>query len=308
MLISSVTAPAILPRGWKPLGLVEQLAHIARLGRKGARGDLFAHAHQAPQHRAVAHDFRISADVCRRGRGVREADQVLQAAHLDIALLDAQLLKERHDIDRLGVSLEADHLLEDDAVVRTIEIIWLEDVRHDRERVVVKQDSAQHALLAFNRLRRTADSVHHGIAKARCFSGGPGFGNRPLDGIIGNGLGHRFALALERHGTGRARLVQIIKSRFCDFDRVQLVNREIRVIRHVETACAQCTPSSMPIDESSLVPCANKALQYCSARPEKGWGFYHDTPGQTHPDGSLLSAEKSPGTRKGQREGWPFLA
>ncbi len=84
------------------LGLVEDLRDRPALRVEGVGGDLVARRDQLAQHRALAHDLGIAADVGRARHALRQRIQVDQAAAL-VGLAEAlQLLEDGDHVGRLG--------------------------------------------------------------------------------------------------------------------------------------------------------------------------------------------------------------
>ena len=111
---------------------------------------------QPPQHRVLAHDARVLADVADGGHGAREqvdrgaaADALEQAALLEV-------LDERERVDRLAHRVEVEHGLEDQAVRLAVEVLRLEALVDDQrgQRRVRQQHGAEHGLLGFEVLGR----------------------------------------------------------------------------------------------------------------------------------------------------------
>jgi hypothetical protein len=128
------------------LGLFQQLGY-----RTLKREDLvlnIARRRQEPAHeRVLLDDLRVVADVARRGDQVRQRVDVRGAARVLEAALLRQLLADRQDVDRLGVGLllQADHRLEDQAVRLAVEVLGPElDVDQERiERLLRQQDRTE---------------------------------------------------------------------------------------------------------------------------------------------------------------------
>ena len=76
----------------------------------------------------------------------------------------AELLLERHEIDRIVALGELDHLLEDAPVRIAEEVVGVDHFRGEIERVVVEQDGAEHGALRLEivRQRTFSDCVRQG--------------------------------------------------------------------------------------------------------------------------------------------------
>ena len=139
----------------RALGEVDELAR-RRLVGVHARLDLVRRVQQPPQHRVLAHDPRVLADVADGGH--RAGEQVDGGAAAD-ALEQAALLEvldERERVDRLAHRVEVEHRLEDQAVGLAVEVLGLEALVDDqrRQRGVRQQHGAEHGLLGFEVLGR----------------------------------------------------------------------------------------------------------------------------------------------------------
>ena len=120
--------------------------------------DLVVGVQVAPQHRVLADDARVLADVADSGDGAREqvdrgaaADAVEQAALLEV-------LDERERVDRLADRVEVEHGLEDQAVRLAIEVLGLEALVDDqrRQRGVRQQHRARRRPARLSRRSRWA--------------------------------------------------------------------------------------------------------------------------------------------------------
>ena len=117
--------------------------------------DLVGGVQQPPQHRVLAHDPRVLADVADGGHRARQ--QVHRGAATDLleqpALLE--VLDERERVDRLADRVEVEHCLEDQPVRLAVEVIGLEALVDDQrgQRRVGEQHRAEHGLLRLEVLR-----------------------------------------------------------------------------------------------------------------------------------------------------------
>jgi hypothetical protein len=138
------------------LGLVEQLAALAPLGLKALIGDLGAHLDQLAQHRVLAHDVRIGADVggargvLRQGADVGEAAGILQQG------APLQLLGDGHHVEGLAFPRQIGDGAEDDAVFPAVEVPLADPIRHLVPGAVVQHQPPQHRLLRLYRMRGQA--------------------------------------------------------------------------------------------------------------------------------------------------------
>ncbi len=142
-----------------PLGVVEELAHLAGL-LVPLRGDGVRGLDHAARERLLVHDGRVVDEV--RGRGdqlVEQVDEVLAADRL-VRAQGSQLVLERDAVDRFAPGRERAHGLEHLAVRVPVEVRGLEQLEDLVERGVVEQHSAQDAPLGVQVLRRDPPAGH----------------------------------------------------------------------------------------------------------------------------------------------------
>ena len=139
----------------RALGEVDELAR-RRLVGVHARLDLVGRVQEAAQHRVLAHDPRVLADVADRGHRARQqVDRRAAADALEQAGL-LEVLDEREGVDRLADRVQVEHRLEDQAVRLAVEVLRLEALVDDQrgQRGVRQQDRAEDGLLRLEVLRR----------------------------------------------------------------------------------------------------------------------------------------------------------
>src|SRR4051812_14529665 len=137
------------------------LRHVDQLARAGLvamdlRLDLVRGVQEPAQHRVLAHDARVLADVADRGdRAGQELDRRRAADRLQLAGL-LEVLDQRQRVDRLADRVQVQHRLVDAAVRLAIEVAGLQALVDDqrRERGVRQQDGAEYGLLGLEVLRR----------------------------------------------------------------------------------------------------------------------------------------------------------
>jgi hypothetical protein len=138
------------------LGLVEDLRHRSALRIERRGGDLVARRHQLSQHRALAHDLGVAADVGGARHALRQGVEVGQpAAFLGLAQA-LQLLEHGDHVGRLGGIHQRRHRREDHAVLEAVEVRFGQQVADPVPCAVVEQEAAEHALLGLDRVRRHA--------------------------------------------------------------------------------------------------------------------------------------------------------
>ena len=130
------------------LGLVERLGDIVGL-EVGQLGDLAGHADEPAQHRRVLHDLGVAAGVGDGRRGVLQLQQRLRTTDLLDQPVAAQLIGDRHDVDRLATGHQATDGRVDVLVRRFVEVLdvhpHLRDLADDLAR---QQQRAQQALFS----------------------------------------------------------------------------------------------------------------------------------------------------------------
>ena len=139
----------------RALGEVDELAR-RRLVGVHARLDLVGRVQEAAQHRVLAHDPRVLADVADGGDGAgQQVDGGAAADALEQAGL-LEVLDERERVDRLADRVQVEHRLEDQAVRLAVEVLRLEALVDDQrgQRRVGEQHGAEHGLLGFEVLGR----------------------------------------------------------------------------------------------------------------------------------------------------------
>ena len=139
----------------RALGEVDELAR-RRLVGVHARLDLVGGAQEAAEHRVLADDARVLADVADGGdRAGQQVDRGAAADVLEQAGL-LEVLDERERVDRLADRVQVEHRLEDQAVRLAVEVLRLEALVDDQrgQRGVRQQDRAEDRLLGLEVLRR----------------------------------------------------------------------------------------------------------------------------------------------------------
>src|SRR5450830_334696 len=141
------------------LGLVQHLLDFLALRAEGIAGDFVGDGDQLAQHAAVAHDFRVTADIRRRWRVLRHRVQVLQAAYFLGLAQHRQRLEDGDDVGGLAGIDQADHLFEDDAVIVAVEIFRVHEVGDAVPCGVIAQQAADDGLFSLDGMRRDAKGV-----------------------------------------------------------------------------------------------------------------------------------------------------
>jgi hypothetical protein len=159
----------------RALGHVDEVARGCLVG-VDAGLDLPGRLEQAPQHRVLADDPRVLADVADGGHGSgQEVDGSAAANRVELAGL-LEVLDERERVHRLAQRVEVEHRAVDDPVGLAIEVLGVEALVDDqrRERGVRQQHGAEHGLLGLEVLRRRDRPVRHagaGVAVGRAVGG-----------------------------------------------------------------------------------------------------------------------------------------
>ena len=152
----------------RALGHVDEVAR-ERLVAVHARLDLVRGAQQAAEHRVVADDAGVLADVADRGdRAGQQVDRRAAADALEVARL-LEVLDERQRVDRLAERVQVEHRLVDARVALAVEVVRVEALVDDqrRERRVREQDGAEHRLLGLEVLGRRDRAVEAARARRR---------------------------------------------------------------------------------------------------------------------------------------------
>ncbi|OIQ63764.1 hypothetical protein GALL_546940 [mine drainage metagenome] len=153
-------------------GLVEDLRHIAALRIEGVGRDLVAGRNQFAQHGALAHDLGVAADIGGAGHALRQRVQVGQPAGVFGLALVLQMFEHGDHVRRLaGVDQRGDRRI-DQFVFIAVEVAVDQQIAGAVPGAVVEQQASQHALLAFDGVRRHPQAgdvvgTRTGIARRR---------------------------------------------------------------------------------------------------------------------------------------------
>jgi hypothetical protein len=140
------------------LGVVEDLRDRTALRIECARRDLVARLDELAQHRALANDLGVAADVRRARHALRQRVEVDEAAAVVGLAEPLQLLEDGDDVGGLaGVDERRDDAV-DQPVLEAIEVVLDEQVADAVPRAVVEQEAAEDALLGLCRMRRHAQA------------------------------------------------------------------------------------------------------------------------------------------------------
>ena len=149
----------------RALGDVDELARL-RLVRVDAGLDLVRRAQEPAQHRVLADDPRVLADVPDGGDARRQqVDRRAAAGGVELPGL-LEVLDERERVDRLAAAVQLEHRREDDPVRLAVEVLGVEALVDDQrgQRRVGEQDRAEDRLLGLEVLRRGDRAVGQGGA------------------------------------------------------------------------------------------------------------------------------------------------
>src|SRR5262245_2091309 len=125
------------------LGLIEDDVRLVFAG-VGRRQNPVRGKDQVPEGGFLLDDLCVVLDVGRARHAVDQRGDVRGAPDfLEIAGA-AQLLLQRHQIDRVAALGKADHLVEDTAMRVAEKILRVDHLGGEVERVVVQQDRAEH--------------------------------------------------------------------------------------------------------------------------------------------------------------------
>ena len=138
------------------LGVVHERLHVL-LGVEGLPDDVRRGLDQLAQHRHVAHDRRVGAEVGGDRRLFHEQGDGGGAADELELVGAAQLLVERQRVDRRAAVEEGEHRLVDRAVGLRVEVRGPQDFHHARQGLAALQEhGAEHGALGVEIVRRDA--------------------------------------------------------------------------------------------------------------------------------------------------------
>ncbi len=141
------------------LGEIDDLVDREPFARVRARGDVAADLDEPPEHRTLANDARVGADVRGARRVLDEASEIREPAgrfELTVAL---ELLAYRDRIGRLIALDEIRDRAEDQPVVGAVEVFDAQNVCDLVPRALVEHEPAQQRLLGLDRMRRETQLI-----------------------------------------------------------------------------------------------------------------------------------------------------
>ncbi len=116
------------------------------------RGDLARRRDQVAEDRLALDDATVVLNVDRGRHRVHQAGQVRRSPDLVEPIPPCQLVPQRDEVDRLALSVEREHRLEDVTVLLAIEVRGVQEVRDAQDRLRVDEDGAEDALLRLDSL------------------------------------------------------------------------------------------------------------------------------------------------------------
>ncbi len=154
-------------------GMVQQFGTVTPVGIEGALADLVGDPDELAENGPLPHDGGIGLDVCRRGGVLCQRTQIGQPSRR-LQLTDLlQTLGKGDGIER-GVALrQLLHGAEDEAVIATVEVLFVKQVGHLIPGIAVQHQAAQHGLFGLDgvgrHLERFGRRLHlvHGIGEIR---------------------------------------------------------------------------------------------------------------------------------------------
>ena len=149
------------------LGRVQYLVDRPALGIEGFGGDLVRHGNQPAQHGPVAHHLGIVADVAGRDHRIGEHHQILLAPGIFQTPGQLQRILDRQRIGRLAGPQQDGDVLPYQTVIMAVEVIIVDDVGNVFPGTVVEQQTAQHRLFGFDRMRRQPQLCNFAVHEAR---------------------------------------------------------------------------------------------------------------------------------------------
>ena len=144
--------------------VVDDFARFAPLGLECAADDQIAGGDELPQHRALADDVGIGADVGRRRRVARERAQIGQPADLIEQPLALEVPGQRDGIAGLAALDQTRDRFEYQAVIVSVEILGDDAIGNLVPGRRIEHQPAEHRLLRLDRMRRQAQPVA-GVAR-----------------------------------------------------------------------------------------------------------------------------------------------
>ncbi len=137
------------------LGLIEDdVGFLLRL--VGVRQDLVRRENQTAERRLLLDDAGVVLDVGRPRHAVDQRGDVGGPADLVDLSGAAELILQRDEIDGVAALRQLHHLVEDAPVRVAEEIVRVDHLRRQVERIVVQQDRTEHRALRFEIVRQRA--------------------------------------------------------------------------------------------------------------------------------------------------------
>jgi hypothetical protein len=113
------------------------------IGLVGVGEDLVGGVDQIAESALLLDDLRVVLDVGRTRDAIGERGDIGRTADVIELPRPGELLFQRDEVDRIVALIERHHLVEDAAVRVAIEIVAIDHLRGEVERVVVDQDRAE---------------------------------------------------------------------------------------------------------------------------------------------------------------------
>ena len=138
------------------LGVVDDFARLAAFRFERADDDLVARCNELAQHRTLAHDVGIGADVGGSRRIARERTQVGEPSDLVEHAENLEMARQGHGIARLAALDQGGRGFEDQPMVAAVEILGEHAIGNLVPGGGVQHETAQDRLLRLDRVRRQA--------------------------------------------------------------------------------------------------------------------------------------------------------
>ena len=139
----------------RALGLVQDQVRFL-FGLVRVRDDLARRVDQISKRRLLFDDARVVLDVGRARDTVGKRRHVRGPAYLVEFTCACKLLFQRDEIDRIVPLVERDHAIEDATMRIPVEVLTVDDLRCEIERVVVDENRAEHRTFGFEIVRKRA--------------------------------------------------------------------------------------------------------------------------------------------------------
>ena len=154
--VTELGVDRLVPEAEDPLLRAVQCQRDVRRLVVGVRSDVLGGVQESPQQRAISNDLRVTLHVDRRRRRLDELAQVGRPADLVEHLVPGELDLHGERIDPLAPLEQRLRGAVDPLVLRLVEVLGPEQVRHLEDGVAVDEQRPEDALLGGEVVRRGA--------------------------------------------------------------------------------------------------------------------------------------------------------